>query len=203
MMKTIIATAAILFCSAAATSAQEIKPIALGTEIPMAAHSMKTTDMKAVSISSEKKENGVLVLFSCNTCPYVIKNESRIKKSMAVAAESGIGVIVVNSNEAKRETEDGMNQMVEYAKKQGFTCAYAMDHASTLADAFGATRTPEAFLFDKNNKLVYHGAIDDSPSDESAVKEHYLNQAMRALKAGKKIKVAETKSVGCSIKRAK
>ena len=76
-----------------------------------------------------------------------------------------------------------------------------MDKKNELPDAFGASRTPECFLFDKNGKLIYHGAIDDSPSDAAGVKRVHLKEAINEAVAGKEVSVKQSKSVGCSIKR--
>ena len=78
-----------------------------------------------------------------------------------------------------------------------------MDKNHELADAFGATRTPECFLFNTQNKLVYHGAIDDSPADASAVSKIYLKEAINEMTEGKEVTVKTSRSIGCSIKRLK
>jgi hypothetical protein len=91
--------------------------------------------------------------------------------------------------------------MKNYAKAQAYNWYYAVDKNNELADAFGANRTPECFLFDKNGKLVYHGAIDDNPTDEGSVNRHHLKEAINELVNGKDVSVKETKSVGCNIKR--
>jgi predicted transposase YbfD/YdcC len=91
--------------------------------------------------------------------------------------------------------------MSNYAKDQKYKWSYVVDKDHVMADAFGAKRTPETFLFDKNMKLVYHGAIDDNPSDGSAVGRQHLKEAINELIAGKDISVKESKSVGCGIKR--
>ncbi len=92
--------------------------------------------------------------------------------------------------------------MKNYAAEQKLTVPYVMDKKSELADAFGATRTPQCFLFDKDGVLIYKGAIDDNVKDPNAVKQFYLRDAMLALLMGSKPPVAETKSIGCTIKRA-
>ena len=93
--------------------------------------------------------------------------------------------------------------MKDYAKGQQYIWTYAVDENNVLADAFGATRTPECFLFDKDLKLVYHGAIDNNPADEENVTRKHLQTAIDELAAGKVISVTKTKSVGCGIKRIK
>jgi hypothetical protein len=180
----------------------EIKPIEIGTSIPKA--DVKMYDVLSgseFSISDKKGTNGTLVIFSCNTCPYVIANESRIADVQANAKRMNIGVVIINSNEAKRDADDSKDAMKTYGTTQKFSAPYLVDANSAMANAFGATRTPENFLFDKDGKLVYRGAIDDSPRDIEAVKTHYLLDAMTALSKGKEIATKTTVSSGCSIKR--
>jgi peroxiredoxin len=179
-----------------------IAPIEIGTMMPKS--DVKMLDVvsgKEVSLADSKGEKGTLVIFSCNTCPYVIAQETRILNAQKKAKELGIGVVVINSNEAKRGDDDSQKAMKAYAKKQSYTAPYVMDKNSEMADAFGATRTPETFLFDKDGKLVYRGSIDDSPKDQGAAKTHYLREAMTALSEGKEIATKTTVSSGCSIKR--
>lgn len=180
----------------------DIKPIEIGTQLPKA--DVKLYDVlsgKEFSINDKKGEKGTLVVFSCNTCPFVVANEDRIRKMQRDAQRMKIGVVFINSNEAKRDSEDSKDAMRNYGNDQKFLAPYLVDVNSDLANAFGATRTPENFLFDKTGKLVYRGAIDDSPKDEKAVKAHYLLDAMTALSKGKEIAVKTTVSSGCSIKR--
>jgi hypothetical protein len=108
--------------------------------------------------------------------------------------------VVINSNEAQRNTADSFDEMKKYARTQGYDFPYTVDVNSTLADAFGATRTPEAFLFDKNMKLVYRGAFTDD-SDPKVSKVFYLKDAIASVRDGKVITLNTTKSVGCTIKR--
>ncbi len=176
-------------------------PLPLGAALPNPAVKMKDISGKEVSFSNARKKNGLLVMFSCNTCPYVIRNQSRTKEVCQFASANEIGVVLLNSNEAQRGDEDSFDEMKAYAAAQGYNCYYLVDKNSVMADAFGANRTPESFLFDKEGKLVYHGAIDDSPSDAGTVKRKHLVQAMTDMNAGKDISVKQTRSVGCSIKR--
>jgi thioredoxin-related protein len=180
----------------------DIKPIEIGASIPKADVKMyDVVSAQQVSINDKKGANGTLVIFSCNTCPYVVAQESRILDMQASAARMNIGVVIINSNEAKRGDDDSKDAMKKYSEKQKYTAPYLMDANSEVANAFGATRTPEHFLFDKDGKLVYRGSIDDSPRDISAVKSHYLLDAMTALSKGKEITTKTTVSTGCSIKR--
>ena len=172
----------------------------LGAAIPKADVKMMDVSGKEVSLADAKGENGLLVIFSCNTCPYVKLAETRIKEVSAIANRNKVGVIIVNSNEAQRSADDSYEEMKKYATAQGYKMSYVVDKNSQLADAFGATRTPQCFLFDKK-ALVYRGAIDDNIKDAADAKEHYLKDALMAVGTGKAIKTASTKSVGCTIKR--
>lgn len=181
--------------------AQNIQSLPVGSAAPKLDLQMQDVSGKAVSIKDAMKENGVLVMFSCNTCPYVIKNQERTKAIAEYAQKNGMGVILFNSNEAKRDSDDSFEAMQEYAKKQGYNWYYAADAKSTIADAFGATRTPEVFLINKAGIIVYKGAIDDNPSEAENVKRQHLKIAIDEAVKGKAISVKESKSVGCSIKR--
>jgi len=142
------------------------------------------------------------VMFSCNTCPYVLRNQGRTKEVCGNAANRKIGVILLNANEGDRANGNSFAAMQSYAKAQNYQMYYAMDNKSVLADAFGASRTPECYLFDKDGKLVYHGAIDDSPGDAGGVRRRHLQSAIDEMIAGREVTVKETRSVGCSISRS-
>lgn len=172
----------------------------IGAAIPKADVKMMDVSGKEVSLTDVKGQNGLLVIFSCNTCPYVKLSEARIKEVAKMAKTNKIGVILVNSNEAQREDEDSFDAMKAYAGKQGYDFNYVLDKGSVLADAFGATRTPHCFLFDKKG-LAYKGAIDDNIKDANDAKELYLKDAITAVGSGKPVKTTSTKSVGCTIKR--
>lgn len=178
-------------------------PLALGSVMPKSTLKMKDVSGREVSMKDIMKEKGVLVMFSCNTCPYVIKNQERTVAIAAYAQKMNLGVIILNSNEAQRGSDDSFDDMKAYAKDQKYNWSYVIDKNNEVADAFGANRTPECFLFDKELKLVYHGAIDDNPSDAGAVGRNHLKEAINELNAGKEISVKESRSVGCTIKRVK
>lgn len=208
---TIYTTALALGIAAMAFSegAKEIETLAIGAKAPELDYKMELTNGKQVSLSEVKMDNGLLVVFSCNTCPFVVGAEGygagwegRYSSVKSDATQNKVGMILVNSNEAKRDKGDSMSDMKQRAKDKGFEdIMYALDKSSKLADAFGARTTPHVFLFDKDMKLVYKGSIDDSNEGPEKVKQHYLRDAMNNLSKGVKIDPAETKSVGCSIKR--
>jgi thioredoxin-related protein len=173
----------------------------IGSELPKADVKMKDISGKEVSLKDAKKANGLMVMFSCNTCPYVVKNQQRTNEICQYALDKNIGVVLVNSNEAQRDGDDSYDAMKKYAADQSYKWYYTVDKDSELANAFGATRTPEVFLFDKNGKLVYHGAIDDNPSDAGSVQRKHLKEAIGEVLGGKDVSVKTSRSVGCSIKR--
>ncbi|MBI4178869.1 thioredoxin family protein [bacterium] len=156
---------------------------------------------KELSLTSAKGENGLLVIFSCNTCPWVQAWEDRYLTLAEQCREKSVGMIAVNSNEGSRDGVDSMDEMRARAAKMGYTFPYVVDRNSELADAFGATRTPDVFLLDKDLTLVYRGAIDDNAKDPASVTRRFLSEAIDALSAGREIAAKETKSIGCTIKR--
>jgi peroxiredoxin len=199
MKKIFLSLLAVASIGAMAFTISEVLPI--GSAMPKADVKLKDISGTEISIKEVTKENGVLVMFSCNTCPYVIKNQQRTVDIAAFAQKNNVGIIILNSNEGQRNDDDSYAAMKTYAKQQNYNWNYVVDKNNEIADAFGANRTPECFLFNKDLKLVYHGAIDDNPSDAASIKRHHLKEAINELTAGKDISIKESRSVGCSIKR--
>jgi peroxiredoxin len=200
-MKLFLLTCIAITTIAITSYAQNMTPISIGSGIPMSEVKMKDISGKEIALKDVTGKNGLLVMFSCNTCPYVIKNQERTKQICEYAKANGLGVVIINSNENLRDGEDSYEAMQKYAADQGYNWSYVVDTDSRLANAFGATRTPETFLFNAAGKLTYHGAIDDNPADASNVGRHHLQEAITEMNTGKEISVKESKSVGCSIKR--
>jgi|SRR5579871_1852877 len=171
----------------------------MGDKAPSTSVKMKSVDGSEVSIADVTGKTGTLVVFSCNHCPFVKAWQSRIASIGNTAKAKGVGVIVINSNDPSDYPEDSYAEMQQRAKDLGFTFPYVVDATSDVARSFGATRTPEAFLFDKDGKLVYHGAIDDS-QNAAQVEKHYLQDAVDAVVANKDVAKKETNFVGCGIK---
>ena len=191
----------ILITTSICATAFAQKSMEIGTKMPTDGY--KITDVltnTATSLADVKTDKGLLVVFTCNTCPFVIRNISRTKEVLTYAKEHGVGVLMVNSNEAQRKDADEPKAMVKFAKEHNYP-DYVIDTKSQLADIFGASHTPEVYLFNSDQTLVYKGAMDDNPANPSEAKEMYLENAMSNLLADKEIMPNETKSVGCSIKR--
>ncbi|HXU05663.1 MAG TPA: thioredoxin family protein [Polyangia bacterium] len=176
--------------------------IALGTKVPaaVAKTKMKNVDGKLVSIADVTGKAGTLVVFTCNHCPFAKAWEQRLVELANTYAGKGVGVVLVNANDPKTHAEDGFEEMQARAKSRGMKIPYVVDDTSAVARAFGASVTPEAFLFDKTGKLAYHGTIDDNRNEPDKVTARYLKDALDAVVAGKKPPVAETKGLGCGIK---
>jgi peroxiredoxin len=198
---TLAAGALLLITGLAAAEGQDEAPaaLAIGQPAPLADTKMKNVDGKELSIAQVKGTKGTLVVFTCNHCPWAKAWHSRIVTLGNKSAKRGVGVIAVNANDPTAYPEDDFATMQANAKKSKMGFPYVVDATSEVARAFGATRTPEAFLFDADGKLVYHGAIDDN-RDAAQVKTKYLEDAVNAVVDGKPIAQAETKALGCGIK---
>lgn len=175
-------------------------PLPIGSPVPKTDLKMKDISGKEVSFNDAMKKNGLLVMFSCNTCPVVKKYQPRTNEICQFALDNSFGVVLLNPNEAYRTDGDSYEDMKDYGKKQNYKWYYVLDHNSVMADAFGATRTPEVFLFNKEGKLAYHGAIDDNQNNGDEARKH-LKIAMEELMGGKDVAVKTSRSVGCTIKR--
>jgi thioredoxin-related protein len=175
--------------------------LAIGAAIPSIDAKMKDVSGKEISLADIKTTKGLLVIFSCNTCPYVKLSEARIKEIQSICKKDEIGIVMVNSNEGQRDSDDSFEAMKKYAGLQSYVAPYVLDAGSKLADAFGAGRTPQCFLFN-SQKLIYKGAIDDNVKDVKLAKQNYLKEAIKALNEGKPVAIESSKSIGCTIKRA-
>lgn len=153
------------------------------------------------SLIEKMQENGLVVIFSSNTCPYVIKNIERTKQVLEFVQEQNVGFIILNSNEAQRNDADAEDAMIEYASNHGYD-AYYVDDNSAIANIFGATKTPEVFYFNSEGILVYKGAMDDSPANPTEAREIYLLNAIENTINGEEVNPTESKSIGCTIKRS-
>ncbi|MCB0801845.1 MAG: thioredoxin family protein [Flavobacteriales bacterium] len=199
IMGLIIATVGLL----AFTNGGQYETLKIGEKATLLDYEMKSTSGESMSLNQLKKVNGTLVIFSCNTCPFVIAWEGRYPEIANMANENQIGFALINSNEAKRNSEDSMEEMIAHAKVKGYSnIPYLVDQRSKLANAFGAKSTPHVFLFDKDWKLVYEGAIDDNHKDAEGVTKKYLENALQNLAKGEEINPKNTNALGCSIKRS-
>ena len=163
--------------------------------------SLKNIDDKIVKLSDYKKAKGFIIIFTCNMCPYSVANEDRINALDAKYKSKGFPVIAINPNDPKASKGDGFEDMKVRAKEKGFTFPYLFDEGQKVYPKFGASKTPHVFIVSKKSmKVEYIGAIDNSSKNPDAVTEKFVENAVDALLAGKKIEKTETKAIGCSIK---
>lgn len=179
----------------------------IGTTAPLTEYRMLDVNAEYHTLASLKGMNGIIVVFSCNTCPFVVGSakfegwEKQYNDLHAFAKENGFTLVLVNSNQAKRADEDSAEEMKKHAEEMGYTMPYLIDANSTMANAFGAKTTPHVYLFDRSMHLAYKGSIDNSWDSKAPIAIPYLRQAIMQLVEGKDISFPETAPKGCSIKR--
>lgn len=183
------------------TEKSKFQTISINEKMPEVDFELKSVNEEWITINSQTSDNGLLVIFTCNTCPFVVMWEDRYKLVEQIAEENNIGLVYINSNYKKRKSDDSFERMQEHAKKMDYQFPYLLDEKSKLANIFGAKTTPHIFLFDNKNTLVFKGAIDDNYKEIKKVEKFYLKDAIKQLVSGSEITVSETKAVGCSIKR--
>lgn len=160
---------------------------------------LEGVDGRTHSLEDYADADLLVLVQSCNHCPYVQAWEDRMSALQRDYADRGVRLVAVNSNDAEAYPEDSFEEMRSRATRRGFAFDYLYDPSQGVARALGAERTPEVFLFDRDRRLRYHGAIDDS-RDETGVTQHYLRDALDAMLAGREPPVAETPPVGCTVK---
>jgi peroxiredoxin len=151
------------------------------------------------SLEEYAAARALVLVQSCNHCPYVQAWEGRLRAVQADYADRAVRIVAINSNDAERYPEDSLEQMIARARSEDFNFDYLYDESQSVARSLGAERTPEVFVFDPDRGLAYHGAIDDSRS-EDAVTQHYLRDALDAVLAREEPPVTETMPVGCTVK---
>ena len=171
--------------------------LTLGSEAPE--FTLKGVDGALHSLAGYDGAAVLVLVQSCNHCPYVLAWEGRMSAVQRDYADRGVVLVAINSNDAERYPADSFAAMVGHANAQGFLFDYLYDPEQALAHALGSERTPEVFVFDRDRRLVYHGAIDDN-RDETAVDQAYLRDALDAVLRGEAPAPADTPPVGCSVK---
>ncbi|HHU58361.1 MAG TPA: thioredoxin family protein [Bacteroidales bacterium] len=163
---------------------------------------LRNVDNSWVALKDYSDQKGVVVIFSCNHCPYVKLYEERYVALQEEFGPRKFPLVAINSNDSTIVAEDGFSYMVQNAAEKGFNFPYLLDDKQ-LFKAYGATRTPHVYLLKNDGKhftVAYIGAIDDNPQDASDVKDRYLAQAIEAVLKGEQPSPAETRAVGCTIK---
>ncbi len=170
----------------------------LGSRVPDF-RDLRATDGHSYSLSSFDSKPILVVIFSCNHCPYVKAYEDRMVKIQGDYLPKGVQLIAINSNDDKSYPEDSFQEMVKRSKEKNFNFVYLRDPDQTVVDAYGAVCTPHVFAFDNERKLRYRGRIDDS-KDPSMVNSPDLRNAIDDMLAGREVRHPDTRPFGCSIK---
>lgn len=160
-------------------------------------------DGRYVSMSDYEDAKGIVLIFSCNHCPYVVAYEDRMIELHHEFAPRGFPVLAINPNDTIAEPRDSFTKMIERAREKNFPFDYVIDANQEIYPIYGATRTPHVFLLEKVGEdfvVAYIGAIDDNYRDASQVEERYLANAIEALLAGERPDPTVTRAVGCTIK---
>ncbi len=159
-------------------------------------------DGRTYSLDDFGEAKVLVVVFSCNHCPYVQAYEERMIAFQREYGARGALLIAINSNDENNYPEDSFERMVVRAKKKGFNFPYLRDADQHVAELFGATHTPEFFVFDGSRPRIlrYHGRMDDNHQNPSAVRNRYVGEAVEAILGGREVTVPEVHSLGCTIK---
>ena len=195
-MKNITLAFCLLICVSSTAFAQ--KTLKVGDVLPNIA--LLSTKGSIYSLNDQKTAKGFIVVFMTPTCDHCIAYESRVMALDKKYKSKGYVLLAINPNDPAAQPDDSFDKMKVRAKEKGFTFPYLFDEGQKIFPQYGATKTPHVFLLDKNLIVKYIGAIDDNVEDASAVKEHYLENAIAALEKGQEPEVSLTKAIGCSIK---
>ncbi|HRI30409.1 MAG: thioredoxin family protein [Candidatus Kapaibacterium sp.] len=164
---------------------------------------LKNIDGTMISLSSYTKNDGVVIVFTCNHCPYSKLYEDRIVALDASMKKKKYSVLAINPNDPIAYPDDSFENMIVRAKEKKFTFPYVIDETQEIAKKFGATRTPHFFILKKVNnsfEIAYIGALDDNAQEPDSVTVNYVEKAVDAIQKGDKVEPASTKAIGCSIK---
>lgn len=158
------------------------------------------TDGNSYSSEGFKNKNIMIVIFSCNHCPYVQAYEERMINLQKEFKDRGVQIVAINSNYDSKYPEDSFDEMKKRAVERKFNFPYLRDETQKIAKAFGASYTPQIFLFNKERKLKYEGKIDDNWQEPDRVQNHYLRDAITEVLDEREVSIPETFSIGCTIK---
>jgi len=164
---------------------------------------LKNIDGKFKALNDYKSEKGIILIFTCNHCPFSVAYEDRIIALHKKYSGLGFPVVAINPNDDKAYPLDSYENMIERAQEKGFTFDYLHDETQEMAKTFGATNTPHVFIVSNQQsyfKVEYIGAIDDNSYEPHSVKHRHVENAVDQLNKNIPITVTKTKALGCSIK---
>ena len=165
--------------------------------------SLENVDGSTVSLADYNDQKGVILVFTCNPCPFAKAYEQRVIQLDAKYASLGYPVVAINPNDVELSPEDTFDKMKERAAAEKYSFPYLKDSSQEIYKAYGASRTPHIFLLEKKGnkfKIAYIGSIDNNAMDAASVTEKYLEDAIGAVMAGDTPSPDMTKAIGCTIK---
>ncbi len=185
---------------------EEVKQVVSGVSIGDKAPTFSLTGVndEVVSLSDYTDSEGLILVFTCNHCPYSVMYEDRIIELQDKFGSQGFPVVAINPNDPEVVPEDGFAEMKVRASEKNFNFPYLFDADQKVYPKYGATRTPHFFILNRTESdfiVEYIGALDDNHSDANAVKVRYVEDAIQQLKKGVKPAITSTKAIGCSIKK--
>lgn len=161
---------------------------------------LKGVDGAEWSLANFDGASALVVIFTCNHCPYAVAAETRLVALQAEFAERGVRFVAINPNDPERYPDDDFAGMQRRAAERGFNFPYLQDLSQEVARAYDAVCTPDLFLFDASRRLVYNGRIDDNWQTPEAVTREDLRAALEAVLAERPLDFEVQPSMGCSIK---
>ena len=162
---------------------------------------LKTPEGLRYLLAEQNIDKGFLVIFMCNHCPYVLHIIAHLTENIRTYHEQGIAVVAINSNDATQYPDDSSEKMIHLSKNFSFSFPYLVDDKQEIAKSYGAACTPDFFLFDANNKLVYRGQYDSArPGNKDNITGEDLSAAIEQLVAGESVSLKQSPSLGCNIK---
>jgi peroxiredoxin len=162
--------------------------------------SLKGVDGKTYSLASFSEAKALVVIFSCNHCPYVQAYEDRMIEIARDYQSRKVSLVAINSNDSVSYPDDSFEEMLKRSKAKGFNFPYLHDETQKTARAYAATHTPHLFVFDSQMRLAYTGKIDDNWENPASVQKRYLRDALDDLLKGNPVRLPETNAIGCTIK---
>lgn len=170
----------------------------IGTRLPN--FNLQGVDNKMYSPNILQDSKILVVMFTCNHCPYVQAYEDRLIDLQSKFIGKGVRFVAINANDEINYPLDNFENMVKRSKEQGYNFPYLRDKTQEVAKIFGASYTPEVFVFDENRRLQYHGRVDDNPQEPDKVTKQDLKNAIEALLSGKPVDTTDTQAIGCTVK---
>lgn len=171
----------------------------LGTQAPD--FELIGVDGKKTSLASLRGSKALVVIFMCNHCPYVLHVAPELTRLSNEYLTKGVAFVGISSNDTEKYPQDSLEKMVDEAKRQGYQFPYLLDADQEIAKTYNAACTPDIFVFDSDQKLVYRGQLDDSrPKNDKPLTGADLRAALDAVLSGQPVSSAQKPSIGCNIK---